>query len=566
MSAEEIRASKLQRALILTCFGTSIAILPGISFDPINNIKMTVLVIGAFSQIPTLASRGFAFGQTIEKVLLILCSLLIGLLTFSFIFSTSPWELSFWGTAGRNTGYLTLVSLTLLVLMGQVAAKILGVVGILSGFTLCSVPISIYGLFQALEIDPFPWSQRAIFSTLGNINFSSAYFAMVSVASLFLALICKKDLQSKVKTLLLVLYSMGNAWLSLVTTSIQGPVLIFSTIVLIFSILTLRSFSSKFAITLFLFSIISFALVFVFGAFGHGPLGRVLLQQTLLFRSDYWRAGISMIADSPLLGKGPDSYGEWYRRFRDITAVTRTGPERTANTSHNIFIDMGVNSGFFASTLLLFIFLTPLFLVLRRSLSLIKLDLGVLAIWSLTAMYFLQAQISINQIGISSWGWLFAGSLWAAARQPESQTRIKDKINSRPLSSPKTTKKALTSSPSEFLNSTLFLAIGVVLIFPALNSDIKVYSAIKSGDATSLISASKMTGSNLAHKEEAVFRMSSLPAENRKDYVREVVERYPSSIYSWRVLYDLTEPGSNERINAAYNLRSLDPLNDAILP
>jgi hypothetical protein len=54
-----------------------------------------------------------------------------------------------------------------------------------------------------------------------------------------------------------------------------------------------------------------------------------------------------MIGANSLNGVGLDSYGDFYRPFRSLEAVTRTGPQRVTNTAHNIFLDVTTGAGLF---------------------------------------------------------------------------------------------------------------------------------------------------------------------------------------------------------------------------
>ena len=131
--------------------------------------------------------------------------------------------------------------------------------------------------------------------------------------------------------------------------------------------------------------------------FGKGPLGQTFYQQSNIFRVDYWAAAVKMIKISPIFGLGFDSFDDWYTRVRGFISAYRTGPIRTSNSAHNIFLDLGVNGGL----LLLATYLVIVFLSLAHSIKKIKEDrqnseidwlfLAFLAAW---ISYLAQALIS----------------------------------------------------------------------------------------------------------------------------------------------------------------------------
>jgi len=57
-------------------------------------------------------------------------------------------------------------------------------------------------------------------------------------------------------------------------------------------------------------------------------------------------AGIAMLLNNPLTGVGIDSYDDWYRAERGIISALRTSLTRTANSAHNISIDIAAGGGF----------------------------------------------------------------------------------------------------------------------------------------------------------------------------------------------------------------------------
>jgi len=147
----------------------------------------------------------------------------------------------------------------------------------------------------------------------------------------------------------------------------------------------------------------------ILGLINRGPLAPFVFGDTLIFRRDYWLAGIKMTVEHPLMGIGLDSYGDWYRRSRSLEATLRRGPEITTNAAHNVFLDLSSNGGI----VLLIPYLALIYLTLVSIKRILKfgqnsnyLILGVISAWF---AFQAQALISINQIGLAIWGWIMMG-------------------------------------------------------------------------------------------------------------------------------------------------------------
>ena len=116
-----------------------------------------------------------------------------------------------------------------------------------------------------------------------------------------------------------------------------------------------------------------------------------------------------MTLDHPFFGVGLDSYGDWYRSSRGLISTLRSGPERTANTAHNIFLDISSNGGlplaisYFA--IIIYAFLSGI-RVLRQNSNFNPVFVSIFSSWF---GYLIFSAISINQIGVGIWGWILTG-------------------------------------------------------------------------------------------------------------------------------------------------------------
>jgi hypothetical protein len=97
---------------------------------------------------------------------------------------------------------------------------------------------------------------------------------------------------------------------------------------------------------------------------------------------------------------------------RDTQALILPGPNTTTNAAHNVPFDVFAFGGWplFVSYLAI---LSLLLSQLLKSLRNRKYDAIFVTLTTAWACYQLQSIISINQIGLAVWGWLFGGALIA---------------------------------------------------------------------------------------------------------------------------------------------------------
>ena len=91
---------------------------------------------------------------------------------------------------------------------------------------------------------------------------------------------------------------------------------------------------------LFLVSIVAVA-----GILQKGPLERFLYKDSVSLRGHYWRAGLNMFRENTFFGVGIDSYGSYFRLYRDPNFPVRYGYDLTSNNAHNVPIQMFATGG-----------------------------------------------------------------------------------------------------------------------------------------------------------------------------------------------------------------------------
>jgi tetratricopeptide (TPR) repeat protein len=156
------------------------------------------------------------------------------------------------------------------------------------------------------------------------------------------------------------------------------------------------------------------AILIVLGTLQIGPLTKLVFKPSVTFRGDYWRAGLRMLKSHPLFGVGLDRFGSYFGEYRDSAQVLRRGPGIVSNAAHNVWIQLAATGGL----LLLLTYVALMAFVGWRAVVALKSNSGtkqivVATVVGLWLTYQAQAFISIDNIGIAVWGWLFGGMIVA---------------------------------------------------------------------------------------------------------------------------------------------------------
>jgi hypothetical protein len=151
--------------------------------------------------------------------------------------------------------------------------------------------------------------------------------------------------------------------------------------------------------------------------------------ETARIRSFYWQAALRMAADRPLLGWGPDTYGQLYSRYRTADDGRELGLNLT-DKAHNVFLDhlAGAGAVGLAAYLALVLFcLAKGYSAARR----LRGSHQVLAAGVLAALigYLAQSSLSIDMPPLAATGWLLMGATVALAngREGDSTTQMRQR-------------------------------------------------------------------------------------------------------------------------------------------
>jgi hypothetical protein len=279
---------------------------------------------------------------------------------------------------------------------------------------LTGLVLSIYGFLQIQGRDLYNWNNpyNSMISTLGNPNFASAMLAIfctLAVSTLFIDQVNKYYKFAAVTMSLLAIYDIFKS------QSRQGfLVIVFALVFYVTVLIWLKSI--KFGLLAVSFSL-SLSLVLILGMLQRGPLQSLLYKDSLSVRGYYWRAAIEMFKSKPLTGVGVDRYGAYFNEYRESTYSLRYGFDISSSNAHNTFLQFFATSGIFVGitylSLVAYIFIVGIKRLNTLEGAQQKILLGLLASW-----FGFQAQslISIDNIGVSVWGWLLGGAVIALGR------------------------------------------------------------------------------------------------------------------------------------------------------
>ena len=334
--------------------------------------------------------------------------LIIGISSTSLITETSTARVIF-GLPGRGNGLLYYVGVFLLACIASsfipsnsndIGRKFLNSL---------AFPLIVnvaYGWIQFFGLDPVSWNNliNPVIGTVGNPNFSAAVLACSGVFFIYLATAYKK----KTRFFWLVI-SISAFTLSVLTNSIQGPIISLSGVAILIITLTYQR-SKKLGIGLLLTSFLSACMMFL--AF-IGMFGDALRQYTLVLRMEYWKIAVKGILDNPWFGLGPDSYIEAFYRYRTVELVREYSLSLKSDAAHNVILNFGVNFGVFnlALYLILIFFISRNALKNLASQKLSTENLHIQIGSTLWILLLLQSILSIEQIGLSTIQWIIGGFL-----------------------------------------------------------------------------------------------------------------------------------------------------------
>lgn len=382
--------------------------------DPFNAPKMHLLILCSIVLVTYLFFAGFFNFKEISRsaftvLILIFLFILIAQVIFTDMFYTA-----LFGESLRQLGVLTYFGFTLYMAatykyFKHESKRFLNIwILTLGQFYV------VYGILQFTGNDPFNWVNQynPIIGTLGNPNYSAALMAIL--ATLSFSFIFDKEISKFFRSvsvvnsiLLFVVINLTNARQGLLSVSAG---------IFIYAVIRVYKLNKIIGITGILTFILGTGFV-VAGILQSGPLEKFLYKPSVTLRGYYWNAGIEMFKGNVLTGVGIDRYGANFKKYIDPNFPLNYGYELMSNNAHNVPIQFFATGGLFLGTCYLLIMLSILFYAVIgfRKLNGAQFNLlaGIFAAW---VSFQLQSFVSIDNIGLTIWGWILGGAIVALAK------------------------------------------------------------------------------------------------------------------------------------------------------
>ena len=380
-------------------------------YDPFNSPKLILLLLVA----------GWLLGHLfnsyrVRPITLRSSEFIVTMLTLGFVISllvalmhSDQFLVGLVGETQRRNGFLSYFGLSVIFLFTLRHINFSNVIRVYKIGILTGVVLSVYGVFQISGRDFITWDNpyNSMISTLGNPNFASATLAILFLIGLFSFPL--RDITVPFRVLIAMLLILA-LFAIIKSNSRQGLLVIFFSCVFYISVHSIIR-NRKLGLLVNGLSAVA-ALLATLGMLQKGPLTSLLYKDSVSVRGYYWRAGIEMFKDSPLTGVGVDRYANAFKQFREVGYPLKYGFEITSSNAHNTFIQLfataGLLVGMFYLLILGYIFLSGIKLLRRCEKDQKNIVLGLLAAW---IGFQAQSLISIDNIGVSVWGWLLGGSI-----------------------------------------------------------------------------------------------------------------------------------------------------------
>ena len=540
--------------VLLASVAVCLLVAPFNSIDPVNLPKLCLLVVLSFIAAGLAFSKIAFFKLKRNRVILLIVGLFILQLIMVLLLDKRDFSYKFYGTYGRNTGFIAYLSLSFLLLASLVSSSKLLLKRYVVAILGSGAVLALYGIAQSRGFDFYQFGNAYgtdVFGSFGNPNFQSAFMGILATAALTLVVFSRVKIHFKAGLLILTFLAIYNISLS----SQQGYLNFaagFATATVIYFFTSKRQIFGWISLTILGIS----TLFILFGILNIGPLAAIIYKSSLLVRGFYWRAAAKMMLEHPLFGVGMDGYGDAYLRSR-TTEIAAYNSGISSDTAHNIPLDIGSNGGF----LLLFAYIAINIFVLISIARIIKRKAGFDVVFTTIVgawvAFLAQSLISINQLGLGVWGWSLTGLIigYELNTRPD-EIEANPKVGHRGKSSPQ--------KISALAVITTFIATGggIAVALPPYLAANKFYVAIQSGDAEIIQPAAYLKPYERARFAYVAQLLEVNKLESRAIAVlRDATEIYPDSMELWRRWSTIASATPADVARAKAEMKRLDPFN-----
>ena len=550
-------AARVQLVIAIGLVVVTLAVNPWSAVDPINTIKMMLLSAVAFGALGMVLVNRRTLVTSTYKPIIALVIAFIAWMWVVLLIAPGEFHQQLFGTYGRNTGFVTYLSFAILLLVAALISNSDSITK-LYPFILVAGGVSlVYGLIQALGADPIGWvnGYSPVIGFLGNPNFQSSLLGVIGSVIFAMAISGKSSIKIKavyVVYLLVTLYVIGES------NSQQGFLVFITGVAVVLGMFIITK-SKALTVGYLVISLIGFIALIV-GTQAKGPFS-FLYKTSVSLRGDYWRAGWNTTLDNPIFGAGMDSYGDWYRRSRDLETLGRGDPERTSSAAHNVVLDISSGGGF----PLVLIYISIIALVVVSALRVIKrekefnpLFAGFVGAW---VAFQAQSIISINQIGLAIWGWVLSGLIIGY----EINTREKPAVEVKEQGPKIKSGGAVQSSALTGLALFVGLAVGMAAGSPSYIASVRYKTALETQSQLELTKGAYLWPWEPLRMVEIAGAFNDQKLEKEAlQIAMDAVDRFPQNYFVWRALYYMKAATPEQKQEALEQMKRLDPLNPTL--
>ena len=389
-------------ALVTLWFQTTVA-------DPFNSPKLWVLIIFASWLVGYVVScrKTIFVNNPIKALSYFVLAFLISLLIATIF--TDSYYVAIFGETQRRNGFLQYLSLSVILVATTIFIRFHNITKLYKATHIIALILSSYSVMQTTGNDFIKWNNpyNSVIATLGNPNFAAAVMAITGVLIFSSMFFTSFKNTNRVFSFLLSIILLFVIYRSNARQGLLSYILGIS----LFLIIWLWTKNKKFGIIAFV-SGFSIFIISVLGMLQVGPLEKYLYKPSISLRGYYWKAGIEMFKTHPLFGVGIDRYGAYFKEYRNVNYPLTYGNEITSTNAHNTFIQFFATGGVFLG--LAYLALNAY--ILKRAIYGIRNLTGqnkllLSGIFSAWVAFHSQSLISIDNIGVSIWGWILGGSV-----------------------------------------------------------------------------------------------------------------------------------------------------------
>jgi len=547
----------------------AVLVITGTVTDPVNVTKLVALgglAAGSFAVLLAFGARDL---WMYSKSLVVVSGLLVATGINTIVNSNGPLVQNIYGVYGRNTAFVTYILLIFVILAAAVLRARSSFTILIWGLLGAGFINVVYCLWVVFFGDFIPWSNPYgnILGTFGNPNFIGAFLGLF--AACLVAYSAKNGVQLKYRLGAGVVF-LAAVYEIIESHAIQGRVVVAAGLGIVGFYLVRSKFKNVVAQIGYVVVIAVGGLFALLGALQIGPLTKYIYKTSVSLRGEYWQAGWNMGTSHPFTGVGFDTYGDWYRRARDTQALVLPGPNTVTNAAHNVPFDVFAFGGwplFISYIALLILTVIAIVKVTIRARAYDGVFVTLTTAW---LCYQLQSVISINQIGLAIWGWLFGGALIAY----EISTRPAKNSDEGSKSPANKGRRVVRQKQSETIFSSTMVAgvgavVGLLIACPPYSADAKWRSALSSQNAQKLEEA--LVPGYLNPQNSYKYANAVQLMENSKlydlayKYAQISVQFNPDNFDSWKMFYFISKSSAAEKATALENMKRLDPNNPNVL-